>query len=98
MTPWILAALFALGGILPLIGFWRIARLISKQEQEVLEKIAERGHSNATYGDVQAQYSDIRKPVDDSKKQLFWDVVLVGIGVAINTIASILSVLLTVSP
>lgn len=92
MTQILLTFGFGLAGILPLIGFMRLAIRNRKQNDVLDAKVAERGHATATIGDVKELLRDIRSSAREARRSLFWDVVYVGGGVTLGAITSIISV------
>lgn len=82
---------FGAAGILPLVAFLRLARRNRLELAELDAKVAARGTAAGTIGDFNTFWSDIRRPAKSYRRDLTWDVVLVGGGVTIGAITSIVA-------
>jgi hypothetical protein len=90
-TKIVQAVMFGLSAILPLIGFLRLLWRSSRALSEVNMLIKERGHSAVTLDDFGKANSDISTKPKEERKNLIWDVVFVGTGLALGALASIWS-------
>lgn len=94
MTPQIWITLgYGLSGILPLIALWRRARINGRLNDELDAAVAARGHAKTTIGDVNAKNKDIRTDARAERRNIAWEVFLVGVGgVTLASITSIFAV------
>lgn len=84
--------MFGIGAILPLVGFFRLARRTYKDKIAAEAKAEERGFDEMTYEDFESPAASITHAPAQAWRQLHWDVGLVGGGVFLSGIASILSI------
>lgn len=85
---------YALSGVFPLIALLRRVRINARQNRELDRKVAERGHAEATWSDFDEKNGgDIRADARAERRDITWEVLLVGIGgVTLASITSIVAV------
>lgn len=93
----LLVVLLAASFVLPTLGFGRLLW----RSQQVLDgaraKVAERGHDRQTLVEFDERYegSILEAPLD-ARRDLVWDIVLVGLGMAAGAAAGILPLFIAV--
>ncbi len=95
MVP-VLSVLFALSAVLPIAGFGRLLLRSHRVVRELERMVAERGASHYTIGDLNRDMpDDVREPARAERRDLVWDICLVGVGLVAGAAASIWSLLLS---
>jgi len=88
----LLAVMYALAAILPLLGLSRQLLRTSVALAAAQKLAKERGHTALTYGDLEGgSNSDITAAPKAARTAVFWDIGLVGIGLGLGAVASIWS-------
>lgn len=84
--------LYILSAVLPIAGFARLLWRVQRRIGELYRVVAERGHSASTWDDFDAHHGrDIREPYREERRNLAWDLALVGAGLVAGAVASIWS-------
>jgi hypothetical protein len=90
----LLVAMYAASAILPTLGFVRLLVRTSRDIDKARKLVADRGHTSATFADFDEQHEDITRAPKAAQRDLLWDTLLVGVGLAFGAVASILSLTL----
>lgn len=87
----LIVLLYVAAAVLPLIGFGRVLVRLNGEIQERRRRIAERGHDELTYDDVDREVGKLMTATLAARRDVIADIVFVGLGLVAGAAASIWS-------
>ena len=85
----LLVIMYTVGAILPLLGFLRLLFRASRDLDSAKKLAAVRGGTGGTNADLNELLGDITAAPRKVRRDIFWDILLIGPGLALSAVASI---------